>query len=244
MGLAREATGPIRPGTWAYTDKVKRYPYDPEKAKAAPRRGGLEGQERRRHPARQGRQAVHLHHPDQPGQRRAEEDRRDHPAAPQGDRRPDGHPDHRVGRLHQGVHQAEALRGGRPRLGHRHRPRPVRGLALLADGARTSSTRSRTPTRRWTALLEEGRASCHQEERVAVLPPDPGDPGRGPADHLPLLPGRAAGGGVARPRHRARPRRASSTTSSSGSCRSTCSAIRPARWRSSPSAGCCSRSRC
>ena len=33
MGLAREATGPYRPGTWAYTDKVKRYPYDPAKAK-------------------------------------------------------------------------------------------------------------------------------------------------------------------------------------------------------------------
>lgn len=34
MGLAREATGPIRPGTWGYTDKVKRYEYNPEKAKA------------------------------------------------------------------------------------------------------------------------------------------------------------------------------------------------------------------
>jgi peptide/nickel transport system substrate-binding protein len=34
MGFAREATGPLRPGTWAYTDKVKRYPYDPERAKA------------------------------------------------------------------------------------------------------------------------------------------------------------------------------------------------------------------
>jgi peptide/nickel transport system substrate-binding protein len=34
MGLAREATGPIRPGTWAYTDQVKRYEYNPEKAKA------------------------------------------------------------------------------------------------------------------------------------------------------------------------------------------------------------------
>lgn len=33
MGLAREATGPIRPGSWAYTDKVKRYSYDPAKAK-------------------------------------------------------------------------------------------------------------------------------------------------------------------------------------------------------------------
>jgi peptide/nickel transport system substrate-binding protein len=34
MGLAREATGPIRPGSWAYTDKVMRYDYSPEKAKA------------------------------------------------------------------------------------------------------------------------------------------------------------------------------------------------------------------
>ena len=34
LGLAREATGPVRPGTWAYTDKVTRFGYDPEKAKA------------------------------------------------------------------------------------------------------------------------------------------------------------------------------------------------------------------
>ncbi|HKA61224.1 MAG TPA: peptide-binding protein [Methylomirabilota bacterium] len=34
LGLAREANGPIRPGTWAYTDKVEHYAYDPEKAKA------------------------------------------------------------------------------------------------------------------------------------------------------------------------------------------------------------------
>jgi peptide/nickel transport system substrate-binding protein len=34
LGLAREATGPIRPGTWAYTDKVEQFAYDPEKAKA------------------------------------------------------------------------------------------------------------------------------------------------------------------------------------------------------------------
>ncbi len=33
MGFARDATGPIRPGTWAYTDKVRRYAFDPEKAK-------------------------------------------------------------------------------------------------------------------------------------------------------------------------------------------------------------------
>ena len=34
MGLAREATGPIRPGSWAYTNKVTRYDYSPVKAKA------------------------------------------------------------------------------------------------------------------------------------------------------------------------------------------------------------------
>jgi peptide/nickel transport system substrate-binding protein len=33
LGLAREANGPIRPGTWAYTDDVKRYAYDPARAK-------------------------------------------------------------------------------------------------------------------------------------------------------------------------------------------------------------------
>jgi len=33
LGLAREANGPIRPGTWAFTDDVPRYDYDPEKAR-------------------------------------------------------------------------------------------------------------------------------------------------------------------------------------------------------------------
>jgi len=34
LGLAREVDGPIRPGTWAYTDDVKHYDYDPAKARA------------------------------------------------------------------------------------------------------------------------------------------------------------------------------------------------------------------
>ncbi len=34
LGMARDATGPIRPGTWAWTDKVKRYDYSVEKARA------------------------------------------------------------------------------------------------------------------------------------------------------------------------------------------------------------------
>jgi peptide/nickel transport system substrate-binding protein len=34
LGLARAATGPIRPGTWAYTDKVEQHAFDPARAKA------------------------------------------------------------------------------------------------------------------------------------------------------------------------------------------------------------------
>jgi peptide/nickel transport system substrate-binding protein len=34
LGLAREATGPYKPGTWVYTDKVKTYPYDMDKAQS------------------------------------------------------------------------------------------------------------------------------------------------------------------------------------------------------------------
>jgi peptide/nickel transport system substrate-binding protein len=33
LGLAREAYGPIRPGTWAYTDDVPRYAFDPARAR-------------------------------------------------------------------------------------------------------------------------------------------------------------------------------------------------------------------
>ena len=33
LGLAREATGPYKPGTWVYTDKVTTYPYDMDKAR-------------------------------------------------------------------------------------------------------------------------------------------------------------------------------------------------------------------
>jgi peptide/nickel transport system substrate-binding protein len=33
LGLAREATGPYKPGTWVHTDKVTTYPFDPDKAR-------------------------------------------------------------------------------------------------------------------------------------------------------------------------------------------------------------------
>jgi peptide/nickel transport system substrate-binding protein len=34
LGLGQEATGPYKPGTWAFNPAVKRYPHDPGKAKA------------------------------------------------------------------------------------------------------------------------------------------------------------------------------------------------------------------
>jgi peptide/nickel transport system substrate-binding protein len=34
LGMGRDATGPYKPGTWAYTDKVKTYPYDMDRARA------------------------------------------------------------------------------------------------------------------------------------------------------------------------------------------------------------------
>ncbi len=34
LGLAREATGPYKPGTWQYNPNVQQYPYDPAKARA------------------------------------------------------------------------------------------------------------------------------------------------------------------------------------------------------------------
>ncbi|HEU5360554.1 MAG TPA: peptide-binding protein [Candidatus Deferrimicrobiaceae bacterium] len=34
FGLGQEATGPYKPGTWVHNPDVKRYPYDPKKAKA------------------------------------------------------------------------------------------------------------------------------------------------------------------------------------------------------------------
>nr|WP_291316030.1 peptide-binding protein [Desulfuromonas sp.] len=40
LGLGQAATGPYKPDTWVYNAGVKRYPYDPEKAKALLREAG------------------------------------------------------------------------------------------------------------------------------------------------------------------------------------------------------------
>src|SRR5262249_34014204 len=75
-------------------------------------------------------------------------------------------------------------------------PRSVRGLAFVEDGpGRPESHRVREPRSgrdagKGARLLRRGGA----EE---VLRPVSGDSGRGPADRLPLLPGRPAGGLVA-----------------------------------------------
>ena len=135
-GSGREATGPFRPGTWANNPDVKGIPYDPKKAAALLAEAGWkrngeglldkdgkpftfelltnQGNDERKKIAEiiQASLREHRH------------------------RRRDPHP--RVGRAAQGAHQEAQLRGDRAGVGDGHRSRPVRGLALLAERARTT----------------------------------------------------------------------------------------------------------
>ena len=134
-GLGAEATGPFRPGTLG--EQPRRQGRSLRSHEGAPRLLAEAGwKTQRRGAAGEGRQAVHLRAADEPGQRRAQEGRRDHPglAARDGHRR--GHPHPRVGRAAQGAHQEAQLPGHRAGLGDRLRSRPVRRLALLPDRAR------------------------------------------------------------------------------------------------------------
>jgi len=40
LGLGKPATGPYKPGTWAYNEKIKPYPYNPQKARELLRAAG------------------------------------------------------------------------------------------------------------------------------------------------------------------------------------------------------------
>src|SRR2546427_9353448 len=44
LGLGREATGPYKPGTWAYNPSVKTYPYDMDKARSEEHTSELQSQ--------------------------------------------------------------------------------------------------------------------------------------------------------------------------------------------------------
>ena len=70
LGLGQEATGPYKPGTWAYNPDVKRYPFDQARAQALLAEAGWSA----KGPdgvLDEGREAVRLHAHDQPGEQDA-----------------------------------------------------------------------------------------------------------------------------------------------------------------------------
>ncbi len=244
LGLAREATGPIRPGTWAYTDDVKRFPFDPEKAKALLAEAGWKD--------RDGDGLIE----DKDGKpftltirTNQGNDERKKIAELIQQRLKEIGIQVDIQLIEWAAFIKEFIKPRRFEVGgagpgQRHRSRTSTWCGTPRRRGPDQMNRTGYANPEVDRLLELGRSSCVQAERVQYYHRHPADPRRGPADDLPLHRGRAARWSRrADPRGAARPRPASSTTSGSGSSRSNSSDIPPARWRSSPSAGSSSRFR-
>ena len=103
MGLGARGHRALPARALGLQPAIKGISYDPDAGAALLAEAGWTKTQRRR-AARQGRQAVRLRAPDQPGQRRAQEGRGDHPGLAAGDRRRRGDPHPRVGGVAEGAH--------------------------------------------------------------------------------------------------------------------------------------------
>ena len=224
LGLGREATGPIRPGTWADNPDVKSIPFDPKRAAALLAEAGW---------TRNGKGVL-----EKDGQRFAFE-----LITNQGnDERKKVAEIIQASLRELGVQVEIRVLEWAALLKEHVKKRQFDAIVLgWGTGRIRTSTWSGTPRRmapdqlnqisyanpEVDALLEAGPLVLHAGRPGQVLPPAARGPGRGPAARVPLLARRAAGGLQPHIRHPARSRPASAGTSSNGSCPGSCSGIPP-----------------
>ncbi len=186
LGLGKPATGPYKPGTWAYNPNVRQYPYDPAKAKALLAEAGWKDANGDGILEKDGT-ALRIRDHHEPGKRDPGEVRRDHPAAFGRSGDPGEDPGGRVGGLRQRFHQQAEIRRDDPGLDDPDGAGPLRRLAFEQDGAAGAELHflqkrgGGRPDREGAGDLRPGAAE-------ALLRPDPGDPGRGTALPVPLRP--------------------------------------------------------